>query len=129
MLTIFNRMFWDGRIMEQQKHDIAVCTPKNDIYTTPAEYRQITLLNTEYKILARIRTNRLKPTLCLLHPSQYFGVLNTTIFGALTTARDSIMYAYLTHSPLCNLSSDFTAAFDRTSHTCLLRMLNVLSVA
>jgi len=64
MLAIFNRMFLDGRIIEKQKHDNVVCIPKNDIPTTQEEYRQITLLNTEYKILARIRTNRLKPTLC-----------------------------------------------------------------
>jgi len=50
MLATFNRMFLDVRIIEQQ------CIPKNDISTTPAEYRQITLLNTVYKIPARIRT-------------------------------------------------------------------------
>jgi len=56
MLAIFNRIFLDVRIIEQQKHGIVVCITKNDISTTPAEYRQITLLNTEYKIPARIRT-------------------------------------------------------------------------
>jgi len=54
MLTIFNRMFLDARIIEQQKHGIMVCIPKNDISTTPAEYTQITLLNTDYKILVSI---------------------------------------------------------------------------
>jgi hypothetical protein len=57
LLTLFNWMFLDGRIIEQQKHDIFMCIPKNDIPTTPAEYREITLLNTEYKILDCIRTN------------------------------------------------------------------------
>jgi hypothetical protein len=47
ILATFNRMFLDFRIIEQQKHGIVVCIPKNDIYTTPAKYRQITLLNTQ----------------------------------------------------------------------------------
>jgi hypothetical protein len=70
--TIFNRMLLDDRIMEQQEHGNLLSIPKNDIPTTTEECRQITLWNTEYKILAHIGRNRLKPTLCLLRPSQYF---------------------------------------------------------
>ena len=129
MLTIFNWMFSDVRIIEQQEHGIVLCITNSDIFTTPAEYTQFTVMNTEYKILAPVRKHRLKPTLCLLHHSQYFGVPNTTIFEALKTVPDSIMYSYLTHSPLCNLTWDFTAEFDRISYTYLFLMLNVLSVA
>jgi hypothetical protein len=88
MQPIFNRMFLDGLIMEQQKHGNVLSIPENDIPTKTTECRQITLLNTEYKILVHVRRNRLKPTLCLLHPSQYFEVADTTIFDALTTVRD-----------------------------------------
>ena len=70
-LAIFNRMFLDVRIIEQHKHGIVVCIPKNDISTTPTKYRQITLLNTDYKIPARIRTNRLKPNFA------FYIVVNT----------------------------------------------------
>ena len=98
MSIIFSRMFLDGRIRKQQEHGIMVCRPKNDISTILEEYRQNTLLNIEYKILALIRTNRLKPTLCLLHSSQYFGVPSTTVFDAFTTVRDSLFYVDLTHS-------------------------------
>jgi len=69
MFAQFNLMFLDDRIMEQQKHGNVMCIPKDDIPTTPAEYRQITLLNTEYKTLSSVRTNRLKPTICLPHTS------------------------------------------------------------
>jgi len=41
----------------------------------------------------------------------------------LATVRDTIMYADLTHFTLLNLSLYFIAAFDRISHTYLLRML------
>jgi hypothetical protein len=125
MQAIFNWMFLDGLITEQQKHGNVLSVPQNDIPTTTAECRQITLLNTEYKILARIKGNRLKPTLCLLHSSQYFEVPGTTIFDALTKVRDCIMYADLTHSLLRILSLQFTTAFDRISHTYLIRILKI----
>ena len=96
---------------------------KTDIPTTPADYRLITLLNTDYKILARIIGNRLRPTLSeVLHPSQYCGVPGNMIFNAVATVRDATAYAGLTHAPLCNFTLDFITAFDRISHTYLFRM-------
>jgi len=40
MSIIFSWTFLNGRIMEQQKHGIVVCILKNDISTTPMEYRE-----------------------------------------------------------------------------------------
>lgn len=110
MLALFNQLYLDGRIMEQKKHGILLCLLKTDSPTTPADYRPITLLNTDYKILVCIIANRLRPTLAdVLHPSQYSGVLGSTIFNAVATVRDAIAYAELTYAPLCILSLDFTA--------------------
>jgi hypothetical protein len=63
MLALFNQMHLDGQIIEQQMHGTVVWTPKTDIPTTPADSRPITLLNTDYYILARIIANRLRPTI------------------------------------------------------------------
>jgi hypothetical protein len=52
MLTIFNRMYLNGKIMGPQKHGIIVRIPKTDSSSAPADYRPITLLNTDYTILA-----------------------------------------------------------------------------
>jgi hypothetical protein len=60
--------------MEQQKHDIVVCIPKTGIPTTTTDYRPIILLNTGYKILARIIANRLRyatPDPILCHARQH----------------------------------------------------------
>ena len=65
MLAVFNQMFLDGRIMEKQRHGTLVCIMKTDTATT-----LITVLNTHYKILARIVANRLRSTLSeVLHSS------------------------------------------------------------
>lgn len=101
-----------------------VSIPNTDAHTTPVDYGPITLRNTDYKILARIIANRLRPTLSdPLNPSQYCGVPGSTIFDALVTVRDATAYAELTHTPLCILSLGITAASDRFAHACLFRML------
>jgi len=118
MLAPFNQMYLDGRIMEQQKHGIVVCIPKTDPPTTPADCRPIILLNTDYKILALIIANGLRPTLSdLLHRSQYSGVPSSTIFDAVTTVREAL--ACSTMHPFVGLDS----RFDRFAHTYLFRML------
>ena len=96
MLALFNQMYLDGRIIEKQKHGIVMCLPKTDIPTKPADYRPITLLNTDYKILARILVNRLRRTLSdMLHPSQCW-VLGNTIFDAMPSVREAKAYSELT---------------------------------
>ena len=126
MLVIFYRMFLDGRIMEQHKHGIVVCIHKNEFPTTPANYEPITWVNTDYRILACIRSNRLRSTVFdMLRPIHYFGVPGTTTFDALTAVRDAIAYVELPHGPLCTLSLNFTEAFDKIFHTYLLRMIKM----
>ena len=69
---VFKQMYSTGNGSEQQKHGIVVCIPKTTAPKTPADYRPITLFNTDYKILARIIASRLRPILAeLLHPSQH----------------------------------------------------------
>ena len=124
MLVMFNQMYSTGSIKEQQKHGIVICIPKTTTPKTPAHYRPITLLNTDYKILARIVANRLRPIIAeILHPSQHGGRQGGGIFDALATVRDAIAYAEMTNTPLCVLSLDFTEAFDRISHIYLFKLL------
>ena len=130
MLALFNQMNFEGRIMERQKHGIVVCLHKTYIPTTPADYKPITLLNTEYKILVRIILNQLRPTLSdMLHTSQYCRVRSNTIFDVVASVLYAISYAELTHAPLCILSLDFTSAFDRISHSYLFRMPKIMVIA
>jgi hypothetical protein len=63
MLALFNQMFMEGKISEKQKSGIIVCIPKTKGPTVPTDYRPVTLLNNDYKILDRIIANQIRPTL------------------------------------------------------------------
>ena len=98
--------------------------PKTTNPVAPADYRPITLLNNDYKIMARIIASRLQPILAdLLHPSQYCGVPGRTIFDAVATVRDAIAHAERASIPLCVISLDFKEAFDKISHSYLFSIL------
>jgi len=59
----------------RQQHGIIVSLPKNNGDITPDGYSPITLMNTDYKILARIMARRLYPVLEeQLMSSQYCNV-------------------------------------------------------
>ena len=54
MKTLFNQMLRDRQLSERQKQGVIVCIPKSARPHTPEDYMPITLLNTDYKILARL---------------------------------------------------------------------------
>ena len=84
----------------------------------------ITLLKSDYKILARIIAQRLRPVLVdHLMQTQFCGVPGNTIIDAVATVRDTIAYAESRRIPLCVLSLDFKNAFDRVAHNYLFQTL------
>jgi len=115
--AMMNQMFMERKLSAQQKHGLIVCLPKSSEPTTPADFRPITLLNTDYKITARIIAYRLRPMMEeLFHQRQYCGVPEMTIFEAMATVREAITNAEVTRVSLIVLSLDIQEAFDRISH-------------
>ena len=124
-LNLFSQMFVPGNLTEQQNRGVVVCIPKTTRPNHPSNYRPITLLNTDYKILAHIVANRIQPTLEeLLHPSQYCSRPGNTIFEAIASVREAIGFAEVKRKPLCILTLDFKDAFNRISHTYLFAILH-----
>jgi hypothetical protein len=116
-------MYLHGITAAKQKHWAIFCIPKPHGTQTPAKYRHITLLNTGYNILARIRARRIRHVMEELREIQFYGIPGNTIFDALTTVREAIAQADVTATPLSILSLDFTEEFDKTSHQYLFAML------
>jgi len=61
--TLCTQMLRYGQLSDRQKHGDIVCIPKNARPHTPENYRLITLLNTDYKILAILIAARMRPIL------------------------------------------------------------------
>lgn len=117
LLKVLNSTYIDGTILESQLKGIIVCIPKHAQPTTVDDYRPITLLNADYKILTRIIAARLRQYLPdIIHPHQYCSIPGRTVFEAMAAVRDAIAQVEITRKPLCILSIDFSAAFDRISH-------------
>jgi hypothetical protein len=123
-LEIMNQMFMDEKLMDSQKHGIIVCLKKIPRPTRPEDNRPLTLLNADFKLLARIIANRIRPWIKdLLHPSQHCGVQDNNISGAISAIRDAIAETELTHTPVCIISLDFKGAFDKIVRSYLFAML------
>ena len=88
------------------------------------DYRPLTILNTDFKLVTRNIANRLRPwTPDLLQNSQHCGLTGNSVFQAIATTRDAVAYAEVTRTPLCVLSIDFQGAFDNLSHEYLFELL------
>jgi hypothetical protein len=67
----------------------------------PEDYRPITLLTVDYKILARILARRIRPLLAECpQTTQFSGVPGNSTLDAVATVRDAIAQSEVTHTPL-----------------------------
>ena len=124
MCDIFNQMFFEHCTTSNQKHGIIICMPKKHRNISPKNYRPITLLNSDYKCIARIMARHLRPLLeKYLTGTPYCGVPGSSILDAVTTIRDTIAYAECKRRPMCVLSLDFSNAFDKIAHEYLFQAL------
>jgi hypothetical protein len=104
LLEVLNQMHSNGTIMEQQKHGILVCLPKTPTPSRPEDYRPLTLLNEDFKLLARI-TNQLRPWLVdRLQPSQHLGVQGNIVLEAISAMRQAVACSETTNTAQCILS-------------------------
>jgi hypothetical protein len=124
LCEVINQMLRQGLVTPKQTHGEIVCIPKYAEARRIEAFRPITLLNTDYNLLARIMEARLRPRVAeLLQTTQYCGVAGNTILDAVSTIRDVIAYAENTATPLYVLSLNFAQAFNPIAHQYLFRTL------
>jgi len=67
---IIKHMYIDGKISDNQKRGLIKCVPTKPRPTRPEDFRHLTLLNADFKLMAPIPANRISPWLTsLLHPN------------------------------------------------------------
>ena len=99
--------------------------PKKDTDKTQLiNYRPISLLNTDYKILTKTLANKLKPHLnTLIHVNQQCSIKGRDINNHNHLIRDIIQYTSEKQIQTCILSLDQEKAFDRVDHAYLHKIL------
>ena len=117
LLQILNEMYVGEAIMDSQKHGIIVCVPKTKQPVRPEDYRALTPLNADFKLLSRILANRLnKWNKDLLHSSEHFGIADKNTFGTLASIRETIDHVETTNLPTSLLTLYLAEAFDNIAH-------------
>jgi len=125
LLQIMNLIYLEGIILRKQLQGLIVCIPKHAQPKTIDDYRPLTLMNIDYKILTRIIAERLRPFMpTILHPHQFCGLQGNSVFEAVAVVREAIAYAETAKKPICIVSIDFSTAFDRISHEYLYKVLS-----
>lgn len=102
--------------------------PKSKAIPSVANIRPITLLNVDYKIVARCIVGRMKSVLSsILSPQQHCAVRTRNIYDAVLAYRDCIGHVRADRTKrAAMLLIDFKNAFDRVSHAYLQRVMTTL---
>ena len=126
LLELFNQTFLRNNIT----HGVLICLPKSDGDNTLNSYRPISLLNTDYKIMAWVVARRLRQDLSeQLQHTKFCGVPSSSILDAASQVRDVIAHAENTGNPLCILTLDFHKAFVQFSHKYVLHLSKLQNIA
>ena len=124
VLEILNKTVERGRLSDSQQGGILVLLPKTKNPTRLKDYRPLTMLNADYKLLARVITERISMVLPkVLHPMVVQPGGDRNITAALNDLRDAVSYYDLVQQPGCLLSADIAGAFDNVRHDYLYEVL------
>ena len=124
LTAVYNFAFSHGLLSVSQRRGIIILLFKKGDRTRLTQWRPISLLTTDYKILTKALATRLTKVLDkVIHTDQTASVPSRTINDNVCLLRDVIAFANETNKPLAVISIDQLKAFDRVSHTFLFNTL------
>ena len=124
----FNDSFQSGNLSYTQRQGVITLIHKGKDLTRDQldNWRPITLLNTDYKILAKLLTQRLTNVITKLINSDQVGYLkNRNISTVIRTIDDAIDYLNNSNKSGYLLALDYQKAFDSISKDFLLESFNI----
>ena len=124
LTQVYNYAFKSGQLSVSQRRGVISLLFKKGDRTLLKNWRPITLLTTDYKILTKALANRLQQVLPLIvHTDQTASIKGRTINDNTRLLHDVITYANVNNIPLALISVDQLKAFDRVSHDFLFKTL------
>ena len=127
MLCVANRCFADGELCPSMKGSVTrlIFKKRGDVKHLK-NWRPISLLNVNYKIISKAITLRLSKVLeHIIHPDQTCSVPGRSIFSNVTLLRDVLDYIQRTDESAILISLGQEKAFDRVNRPFLLKLLQV----
>lgn len=124
LTEVMNAMWSRGEVPAEMTRGIITLVPKKAKPAVAKDWRPITLLDVDYKILARLLTTRLAAFQNrLLHANQVRPGGKRTMAGALCDLRDVLSALGARRVPGCVVSIDFSGAFDNVNHDFMFEVL------
>ena len=127
LLRVANQCFRDGNLCDSMKGSVTrlIYKKRGDIKNLK-NWRPISLLNVDYKIISKVLTLRLSKVLeSIVNPDQTCSVPGRSILSNVTLLRDIIDFIQETDECAILVSLDQEKAFDRVDRTFLLQLLEV----
>ena len=124
LLEVFLSSYESGRLTKSQRTATIKCLPKKGDMTDIRNWRPISLLNVDYKILSKalsLRLFELLPT--VISEEQTCSLKGRKISHNLSTVRDCVSIARENNLDACMISVDQMKAFDRVSWNFLFKIL------
>ena len=125
LCEIYNNIILSGKQPSSQKNAIIKLIYKKDDHRKLKNWRPVSLLNVDYKILSKIMANRLRHTLENIIPQeQKCGIPNRKmieIIRNLSSYRDEAFSGYF-------VQIDQEKAFDRLNHEYLFKTMEALGI-
>ena len=125
LVRLYENVFTNGQLTTSMKNSYItlICKDKNAPHLCK-NYRPISLLNTDYKVITKVLSNRLRNYLpMLIHPDQSCSVKGRSIQDNCHYLRDIVDYINDGNETGVLLSLDQEKAFDRVNHNYLMSVL------
>ena len=126
---VYNNMYIQNNSPDSQKTAIVKLIPKPGSKNDINNWRPISLLNCDYKILAKIISLRLSNSVSTyISASQQAAIKGRHLYNVLLNLKSAIDYSNDKAHPLAFLQLDFSKAFDCLSHTFILELMKHIQV-
>ena len=128
LLQLYNSiLFGDDNLTTSMKQAIITLLSKNDKKENLKNWKPISLLSSNYKILTKILSNRLKPTLeHTISIEQTCEIPNRSIFSNLFTIREIINHSNTKNINSFIISIDQEKSFDKVDREFLYQIMRKL---
>ena len=128
-LSVLNYAIESGTLPHSFRRAVITLIPKKGDLADIANWRPVSLLNSDYKIFAKVLANRLKQWISdIVHKDQSYCIPGRTIYDNLNLIRDVISYSNNENVPLAILNLDQKKAFDNIDHEYLFCTMKAMGI-